>query len=215
MIQVIIVDDHVLFRLGEKGILEKCPDICVAGEAGDGKTLFQLLETTSADIILLDITLPDISGIEIARRLKIEYPQMKILVLSVENSMEVIRQLLDIGIQGFISKENATEEELPEAIRTIVNGSEFFGRNITSILYNIYVSKNKTPKPATDFTHKELEIIELCGKGLIGKEIAHRLNISLRTVDAHKKNIFRKLGINNTMEMVQYALKNGIITIEN
>jgi DNA-binding NarL/FixJ family response regulator len=213
MINVILVDDHSLFRLGEKGILEKCPDIGVVGEAGDGKTLFHLLETTPADLILLDISLPDMSGIEVARRLKTEYPQIKILVLSVENSIEVIRQLVDIGIHGFISKQQATDDELPEAIRAIINGSEFFGRDITHLLYNIYISKNKVTKQVTDFTHKELEIIELCRQGFIGKEIAARQNISLRTVDAHKRNIFRKLGINNTMEMVQYAVKNGIIMI--
>ena len=212
MINVFIVDDHSLFRLGIKGILDdKLSDIKVVGEAGDGKTLFQLLETTPVDLILLDITLPDISGVEIARRLRSEYPQIKILILSVENSSETIRHLLDIGIHGFISKQQTTGNELPDAVRTIMGGAEFFGKDIASILYNIYVSKKNASKPSAHFTHKELEIIELCREGFIGKEIAHRLNISLRTVDAHKKNIFRKLGINNTMEMVQHAIKAGVL----
>jgi len=212
MVNVIIVDDHALFRLGIKGILESsCPDIYIAGEAPDGKTLFQLLLTTSVDVILLDIGLPDMNGIEIARRLREDYPQIKILIVSVENNADTVQKLLEIGIEGFISKQQTSKSELPEAIYSIMNGMEYFGRDIASIIYNVYISKKKTTKMTSEFTEREQQIIELCRLGLQSKEVADRLNISFRTVDVHKKNIFRKLGINNTMEMVQYALQNGII----
>jgi DNA-binding NarL/FixJ family response regulator len=101
-----------------------------------------------------------------------------------------------------------------EAIRSIMQGAEYYGKDISEIMYNIYVSKKKTTEVSAEFTPQEKRIIELCREGLPGKLIADRLEISLRTVDNHKQNIFRKLGINNTMEMVQYALKKGIIRIE-
>lgn len=212
MTNIILVDDHSLFRLGIKSALDsKSPDICIVGEAPDGKTLFDLLQTTTADIVLLDIFLPDMNGVEITRRLRQEYPQIKILIISVENTADIMQVLLEIGIDGFISKQQGTGEELAEAIRTIMSGMEYFGKDIASMIYNIYVSKRKNTGVLIEFTEREREIIFLCRDGLQSKEIADRLCISPRTVDAHKNNIFKKLGINSTMEMVQYALKHGII----
>ena len=215
MINIILVDDHALFRLGVKGALAgKHPDIRVVGEADTGKALFHLLETTRADMILLDIVLPDMSGIETARRLRKDYPEIKILALSAENTEDVVRAVMDTGINGFISKRQSSADEPAEAIRSIMGGLEYFGKDIAAIMYNIYVSKRKTTEVTSEFTEREKEIICLCREGLQGKQIADRLDISPRTVDTHKNNIFKKLGINNTMEMVQYALKQGIINIE-
>jgi len=215
MISTILIDDHELFRAGVRGVIEKShDDICIVAEAESGKELFSLLPDTEADIVLLDINLPDMSGIEIARRLRQDYPALKILAISAENSAETVRAMLDVGIDGFISKQKGTANELPQAIRAVADGLEYFGRDIATIIYDIYVSKKKTSEPTLEFTEREREIILLCRDGLQSKEIADRLFISPRTVDTHKTNIFRKLGINNTMEMVQYALKMGIIRVE-
>ena len=215
MISVILVDDHALFRIGVKGaLLGSGGDVSVAGEADCGKALFKLLETTAADIILLDICLPDMSGIEIAKRLRDEYPNMKILAVSSENTKDVVSKLLEVGIDGFISKRQSSPDELVKAIYSIMDGFEYFGRDIASIMSNIFVSKKKTTEPTFEFTEREREIIKLCNEGLQSKQIADRFNISPRTVDTHKTNIFKKLGINNTVEMVQYAMKYGIINME-
>jgi DNA-binding NarL/FixJ family response regulator len=215
MINIILVDDHALFRLGVKGALMSLRDeICIVGEADCGKAFFSLLETTQADMVLLDIVLPDLTGIEIARRLRKEHPEIKILALSAENTHDVVRELLDIGIEGFISKRQGAEDDLPEAIFSIASGLEYFGKDIASLIYDIFVSKKKSTEFAVLFTDREKEIIALCRDGLLSKEIAERLNISPRTVDSHKNNIFKKLDINNTVEMVQYALKHGIINLE-
>ena len=215
MIDVILVDDHSLFRVGEKSVLSgENTDIRVVGEAGSGKALFVLLETTKADIILLDIGLPDISGIEIARRLRKEYPEIKILIFSVENSFKVVQSLINIGIDGFISKLQSSDDDLIVAIHSIMNGLEYFGKDIATIIYNIYVSKKKITEVTSEFTEREREIIYLCRDGLSGRQISEKLNISLRTVNTHKNNIFTKLNINSTMELVQYAMKNGIISLD-
>ena len=215
-IQVIIVDDHRLFRLGLKSVLKtEHPDIIVVGEAESGEMLFTLPALATANLVLLDINMPDIGGAEIARRLRRDYPAVKIFAISGENSAETIRAMLEAGIDGFISKQQGDYDELAEAIRTVNGGLEYYGRDISGIITGIYVAKKKTTVVTPEFTEREREIIELCREGLMVKEIAARLNIGTTTVTTHKVRIFQKLGINNTMEMVQYAMKNGIIQIDN
>jgi DNA-binding NarL/FixJ family response regulator len=216
LIKAVIVDDHKLFRMGLKAAFQiDHPDICITGEAKCGNDVFDLLAATPADIVLLDVNLPDVGGADVARRLRREYPCIKILVISGENSAEAVEAMLETGINGFISKHSGDSNELAEAIRTIVSGLEYFGRDISAILYGVYVSKKQNTAVTNEFTEREKEIILACRDGLLCKEIAERLRISTHTVNAHKNNIFKKLGINNTMEMVQYALKKGIIRVEN
>jgi len=215
MTQVIIVDDHPLFRNGLKaGLKDSYPDICVAGEADCGEALLRLPALSTADIVLLDINLPDISGVEVARRLHRDHPAVKILAVSAENAAETVKAMLEAGIDGFISKRLGDVDELAEAIRTVMSGLEYFGRDISAIIYEVFVAKKKTTAVPPEFTEREKDIILACRDGLLCKEIADRLGISTHTVNAHKNNIFAKLGINNTMEMVQYALKKGIIRVE-
>ena len=213
MINVILVEDHALFRLGLMSALKTMRlEVCVVGEAESGKRLFELLQTTNPDIVLLDIMLPDISGVEIAQRMQIEYPDIKILVISAESDQEIIKPLIEAGIKGYISKNQSATQDLMNAIRVINDGLEYFGKDIAQIIYNIYVSKKGSID--IELTDREREIIALCRDGIPSKEIAQQLNISPRTVDTHKNNIFKKLGITNTMEMVNYALKHGIITFD-
>jgi len=214
MIKVIIVDDHELFRLGVRTAIElRHPDIVITGEAGSGGKFFNLLETAEADIALLDIILPDMSGIDIARRMKTEYPEVKILAVSAENATATVQEMLDIGINGFVSKVNTSADILADAIRSVAQGLDYFGKDISEIINRIYIAKKKTTQITPEFSDNEKRIIECCFEGLSGKLIADRLCISLRTVDWHKSNIFSKLGINSTLEMVQFAVKNGIIRI--
>ena len=212
MIRIIIVDDHKLTRLTLAFAFESnFSDIEVAGEVDSGEALFAMLPTTPVDLILLDVMLPGMGGIEAARRLRSDYPDLKILAFSADSSAEKLEAILEAGIQGFISKQYGDVAELAEAIRTVMGGMEYFGSDVASLIYNIYMSKKKTTKATPEFSPREREIIKLCGEGLICKEIASRLQISPNTVITHKERIFRKLGINNTMEMVKYALKKGII----
>jgi two-component system response regulator NreC len=215
MANIIIVDDHNFFRMMLKTTLQSsCPDIVVTGEAASGGELFRLLPHTKADLIVLDINLPDIWGVEATRRLRSEYPALKIIAVSGETSSETIQNMIEAGIDGFISKQYSGINELADAIHSVMNGVEYFGRDISSIIFDVYVAKKKTSAVTAEFTDREREIILLCRDGLLCKEIADRLNISVYTVNSHKRNIFQKLGINSTIEMVQYALKKGIIRID-
>ena len=216
MIRLIVVDDHVLFRKSLRVTFQhEYSDMEVVGEAETGGELFSVLASTEADLVLLDINLPDICGAAITRRLRSEYPAVKILAVSCEVSAESIQSVVEAGIDGFISKQKCDNDELALAIRTVMSGSEYFGRDVASVIYSVYVSKKKTTEVTVEFTDREREVILLCRDGLMVKEIADWLQVSVNTVMTHKKRIFQKLGINNQMEMVQYALQKGIIRVEN
>jgi len=216
LIQIIVVDDHSLFRMMLRAALHSSyDDIRVSGEAGCGEELFRIIKGTPADLVLLDVNLPGMSGVEITRLLRRDYPALKILAVSAENTTETVKSMIEAGVDGFVSKQRGSADELAEAIRTVMNGLEYFGRDIASIIFDVYVAKKKTAVATIEFTEREREIIHLCRDGLMSKEIAARLGIAARTVVTHKERIFSKLGINNTMEMVQYAMRNGIIRVEN
>jgi len=163
MINVIIVDDQELFRLGVRTAIEnRHPDLCIAGEAETGVELFSLLAEVAVDILLLDIALPDMSGIDIACRLKKERPEIKILAISAENTAPTVQAMIEAGIEGFISKRHGGVDVFAEAIRTIIQGMDYFGKDISEIMYRIYVSKKKTAEVTSEFTVQEKRIIELC-----------------------------------------------------
>ena len=211
-IKVIMVDDHELFRFSLRTAIEcSYSDIVIAGEAGSGAAFFDLLKMVAADIVLLDIAMPGMSGIEIARRLKTEHPNMKILAVSAGNDLSTVEEMLQIGVEGFVSKSNCNPDILAEAIRSVMQGLEYFGRDISEIISRIYLAKKKTTNVGKEFSEQEKHIIELCLEGLPAKLIADRLGISTRTVDWHKSNMFSKLGINSTLELVQFVIKNKII----
>jgi DNA-binding NarL/FixJ family response regulator len=210
-IKIIIVDDHPLFRLGLKALLKSQESrIVVVGEAASGKQLDELLAKNEVDVVLLDIIMPEESGIEIARRLKKTHPSLLLLMLSAECGRDTIRQLMDIGINGFISK-TAPEYELLTAIEYVADGGEYFGRDIARIMHCIIASKKDNDNDI--FTPREKDIIKMCCDGKSAKEIAASLNISLKTVITHKYNIFQKLGIHSATELVGYSIKNGIVQL--
>ena len=211
-IRVIMVDDHELFRLSLRTAIEfRFTDIVIVGEASSGAEFFNLLKTVDADIVLLDIRLSGMSGIEIASRLKTDHPDMKILAVSAESALSTVEAMLEIGIEGFVSKSNCKPEILVEAILSIMQGLEYFGKDISDIISRIYIAKKKSMQISEEFSEQEKKIIELCLEGLSAKLIADRLGISTRTVDWHKSNIFSKLGINSTLELVQFVIKNNIV----
>lgn len=210
-ISIILVDDHMLFRMGLRSAFERATTrIKIVGEASSSDELFALLPNVRADLILLDIVLPDVSGIEIARRLRRERPEMKILMLSAESDRQTIMQLMEVGIDGFVSK-GVDVDELQRAVEYVACGAEYFGRDIARIIHCLKVARKNIDE--TVFTPREAEIISLCVKGFQAKEIADTLGVSIGTVNTHKNNIYKKLGINNSIELVSYALKNGIIKI--
>ncbi|MDO5341245.1 MAG: response regulator transcription factor [Bacteroidia bacterium] len=209
-IKAIIVDDHPLVRMGIKMELTSTDNICVIGEAFSGLELLKLLENTTPDIVLLDILMPEMSGIEAAKILKEKHSDIKILIISAESTEETITALIGLGVEGFISK-NAKPNEIAKAITSIINGDNYYGDGFSNLLYKI--NNAKLDENTIELTSRENEIVQLLCDGLSAKEIAAKLFITHRTVELHKENIFKKLGFRNSIELVKYAIKNKIVEI--
>jgi two-component system, NarL family, response regulator NreC len=213
-IKIFLTEDHDLVRDGIKALLSGIPDIIIIGEANSGKSLFEKLQIVQPDIIVLDISLPDISGIEITKRISIEYPQIKILILSMYTHEDFIFNALKAGAIGYLPK-NTTRDELVRAIYAVYKGEEFFGDLISKILVNSYI-RNVTEKDTEDkkilsLSVRELEILKLIVEGFTNREINKVLGISIRTVETHKNHIMKKLGCKSSVEMVKLAIRNKII----
>lgn len=202
--RLILVDDHAVFRFGLVSMLS--PLYQIVGEADSAEALFELLSTQRPHLVLLDIILPGMSGVEAARRLKSEYRDVKVLMLSSENSDMLIKELISIGVEGFVSK-SAPISLLKTAVESVLNGVAFYGRDIARIIHDVHVSQIDKP---VDFTSREKEVLRYCAQGLTSREIAEAMFVSRRTIENHKAHIFAKLGINNSLELLDYAKENGI-----
>jgi len=212
-IKIILVDDHALFRDGIKSILDEEEDILVIDEAPDAKTLFEKLLFHQPDMVITDISLPDMSGIEITKKIVQLYPDIKVLMLSMHNNEEFITSSLKAGANGYLSKD-IQSAELMEAIHSVMNGKIYFNKEISQTILNNYrVGDATTTNSINNLTERELEVIKLVGEGFINKEIADKLNISIRTVDAHKNHMMQKLEIKSTVDLVKFAIKNKLIEL--
>ncbi len=216
-IKIIIIDDHALYRLGERTVItEKVPNATILKECGSGIELFNYLEEgEQPNLVLLDIVMPEMNGVIVAKKLRKEYPDIKIMMLSSEVEPEIIYEILEIGVEGYLSK-LAVKDDLALAIQNVIAGNHFYGQDISQIMYDTYIAKQNNPKDDSgkvEFTERESEIIELLCEGLTVKEIAAKLYISKRTVDNHKAKIMKKLGFHSIIELVKYAIKEGIVIL--
>ncbi len=209
MIKVLLADDHPLMLLGLGTMLEGYPEMSVVGTASDGAAAFEKAAATKPDVMVFDIVMPVMDGISLCRRMRAELPDVALLALSSDTSQATLKQLLHIGIDGFLPK-TADDQTIVEAIRSVAAGYEYFGTDIARLIEKISLAKKASD---TLFTPRELDVIRLSCKGLQYKEIASSLGIKYLTVVTIKNNIFRKLGINNTVELVLYAIKKNLITL--
>lgn len=216
-IQVILVDDHQIVRDGIKSLIAGEPDVEVIGEASNHVEFFEILKEKSPDIVMLDISMPEVTGIEIARRLATEKPEILVIMLSMYMSEEFIVNAIEAGAKGYLPK-TTTQKELVSAIKTIYGGGEFYSESVSNLLLKSYIKKtqgkfNEEEKKTVTLTKRENEILKLFAEGLANKEIADKLFISIRTVESHKNNIMQKLELKSTVELVKYAIKNKIIEL--
>ncbi|HAN18137.1 MAG: hypothetical protein A2X13_04190 [Bacteroidetes bacterium GWC2_33_15] len=214
---IILADDHQIFRDGIKSLLSDESNLEIIGEASNGDELLSLLKTISPDILILDVTMPKITGIELTKIITQQYPGIKILILSMHKNEEYVINAMINGAKGYLPKDTS-RKELLDAISSISNGEEYLGKLISSSILKSYIKKSYSGFDRLDkdeqLTSREKEIIELIGKGYSNKEIADKLFISVRTVDSHKNHIMCKLKLRTTAELIIYGIKNKIIEIE-
>lgn len=216
-IKIILVDDHQIVRDGIKSLLVNNPSMEIIGEAKSAYEFFDLLKLKLPDIVLLDISLPSMSGIEVSKILSDQYPQIKILMLSMYTSEDFIFNALKAGIHGYLPK-NTTRTELLHAITEVARGHEYFSKSISDTILKSYVNSAKYGKPNSNdkldnLSNREKEILRLVVEGMNNSKIAEHLSISIRTVETHKTKILRKLDLHSTVDLVKFAIKNKIIEL--
>lgn len=216
-IKIILVDDHQIVRDGIKALLSEMTSIRIIGEAKNAEEFFELLKTEKPDVVLLDISLPTISGIEVSKILSSDFPEIKKLMLSMYTSEDFIFNSIKSGINGYLSK-NTTSEELLQAITKVFEGEEYFSKTILDTILKSYLKSAKYDNTNSDdklykLTKRENEILLNVVEGISNPNIAKKLNISIRTVETHKTSIMRKLNLHSTVDLVKFAIKNNIIEL--
>jgi DNA-binding NarL/FixJ family response regulator len=214
---IILVDDHLIVRDGIKSLLQEDQSIEIIGEAKSAEEFFGLLESQIPEVVLLDISLPDISGIEVSKILTEKYPEIKKLMLSMYTSEDFIFNALQAGINGYLPK-NTTRDELLKAISEVKEGKEYFSKSISDTILKSYVKSAKFGNNVSDnklssLTKREHELLIYVVEGMNNPSIAEKLSISIRTVETHKTSIMRKLDLNSTVDLVKFAIKNNIIEL--
>jgi len=213
-VRILIVDDHDLMRRGIKALLQSHAGWEVVGEAHTGREAVTKAEELKPDVVILDISMPDLNGIEAARRIRKSSPNTEVLILSVHYSDQLIRDILEAGVRGYIVKSDS-DRDLVIAVETLANHKPFFTPRATEVIlsnFNGTRPSNDLPESVRDrLTSREREIVQLLAEGKSSKEVASSLGISVKTAETHRANIMRKLQLHTVTDLVRYAVRNQII----
>ena len=217
-IKILVVDDHAIVRDGIVSMIQSQQDLQIIGEADSGETAIELLEKLSPDVILMDIMMTGINGIETTARIREHYQKPKIIILSMEVTQGLISDAIQAGAQAYIPKDSK-KDELIEAIRNVNQGQQYFSPKISEVVFKGFYDQTVSGKGGDEeerikITKREIEVLKLIASGMSNREIADSLFISIRTVDAHRNHIMQKLKLKTTAELVKYAIKHKIIELE-
>lgn len=210
MIRILIADDHAIVRAGLRALITSESSLELAGEAAGGWEAIDLVEKTRPDILLLDISMPDLDGIAVTKKLKPQYPDLRILILTVHEDEALLREAIRAGASGYVLK-RAAESELLSAIRIVMRGDMYVD---PAMLRSLFLEERGTPsdrQPVEPLTPREIEVLRLIVQGYTNRQIAEKLCISVRTVEGHRANICGKLGLRSRVELVRYAREHGLI----
>ena len=213
-VRVLLADDHQLMRSGIRLMLEHEPDMSVVGEASDGREAVTLAKSLRPDIVIMDIGMPSLNGIEAAGQMTQENPELAIMIVSMHPDETYVLRALKAGARGYLLKDSA-EADLIKAVHVVAGGKSFFSPAVSKVLLDDYVRKLK--RSGTDdaydlLTPREREVLQLIAEGKSNKEIANLLNLSVYTVESHRSNLMEKLNLRGLPELILYAVRNGIIS---
>jgi len=214
-VQVLLVDDHRMFREGVRSLLDKHKEVHVVGEASSGEEALTAIENAQPEVILMDINLGEMNGIETTRQITEDYPNVKVLALTMHKDGDYVIRMLKAGAKGFILK-TAGREEMLSAIKAVAVGDSYFGGEVSSLLMSYIEQKERVEEEGEHskipLTPREVEILQHIALEFSNPEIAEKLFISVRTVDTHRRNLLEKLNLKNTAGLVKYALRMGLIS---
>jgi two-component system, NarL family, response regulator NreC len=215
VIRILIADDHGIVRTGLKLLLERVDDMEVVGEAADGRESVRLAKELQPDIVIIDIGMPLLNGIDATARIVRENERIGVIVLSMYSDESYVVRALDAGARGYLLKDNA-DDDIERAIRSVAIGRPFFSASIAQALLEDYVRLMRERRVQDSFdllTEREREVLQLLARGKSNKEVAAILNLSPYTIETHRQNLMQKLGVHNTAEMVLYAVRKAIIPV--
>jgi len=213
-IRILLADDHVLMRRGVRALLERHEEFEVVAEAGDGREALQLAEKHTPDIVVADIGMPILNGIEAARQITQKAPNIGIVVLSMHSDESYLLRALKAGVRGYLLKD-CPESDLINAIRAVYVGKAFFSPAVSKMLVEDYVQqlRNRGAEDSYDLlSTREREVLQLLAEGNSNKDVASILNLSLHTVETHRANILQKLNLHGTPELMLYAIRKGVVS---
>ena len=212
MISIVLADDHGIMRQGLRALLEAEPDFCVTGEAPNGLAAVEIVEELKPDILLLDLTMPGLNGLDVTRRLSSRAPKTRIIILSMHASESYVLEALRNGASGYVLKD-AGATELVEAVRQVARGRYYMSRPISEPAMLAYVEKARSTRIDIyqALTHREREVLHLTVEGHTSTQIGARLSISARTVETHRNNVLRKLNVHSQRELIVYAKRRGLL----
>lgn len=211
-IKVMIADDHSLIREGLRQLLEFDGSIQVVGEAANGVECLDNLVKYDPEVLLLDINMPDLNGIDVLKKMKEDKSPVKVLILTVHNELEYLMNAVDIGVEGYIMKDSDSSE-LKKAIRAVRDGENYIQSSLIPALNNRLLNRDVDKDKLASLTNRELEVLAQVANGMFNKEIATNLNISERTVKNHISNIFKKIDVSDRTQAAVFAIKNNIIKL--
>jgi DNA-binding NarL/FixJ family response regulator len=209
-LNIFLTDDHQIIIDGLRLLINSVEGMQVIGDANNGKEAIELLEVLDADVVLMDIDMPVMNGLDATKAIKTRHHNIKVIILSMHCDSGMVKELIGIGADGYVLK-NASKEELIQAITKVASGQQYFSTDVTLSLLNKNASVSAS-KLDVELTNRELEILKLIADGFSNKEIGEQLFISHRTVDTHRTNLMKKLNVNNIAGLVSFALKNGLVT---
>jgi two-component system, NarL family, response regulator NreC len=207
-IRILLADDHTVVRQGFRAILGQQPDMEIVGEAGNGRDVMRLAQDLTPDVIVMDVAMPELNGIEATRRLCGSVSNTRVLALSMHKDSVYVREMLKAGAKGYLLKDSV-DRDLLEAVRALARGGEYISPAVQSALMANYKIDGSTPLDL--LTSREREVLQLIAEGKTNKEVAAILNISVFTVDAHRGRIMEKLNVHNVNELVRFAVRNGLV----
>jgi two-component system, NarL family, nitrate/nitrite response regulator NarL len=211
MIKLLIADDHKLIIDGYISILREVDNIEVMGTASNGKELLTLMETMRPDVVLLDVNMPIMDGIETTKYLKKRRPETKILILTMYNDSGLVKRLVSLGVDGYILK-NCSKRTLIDAIECVIEGKPYYDKEVTETILNRFRQHSETPEGTVSLSQRELQVIRLVAMGNTTAEIAKSLRLSPHTVKTHRKNINHKLDIHSPAGLVQFAYAHQLLS---
>ncbi len=210
-IKILLADDHAIMRQGLHSLIEKQPDMEVVGEAEDGRTALELVRELLPDVVIMDITMPNLNGVEATRNITSEFPQVKVIALSIHSNSRLVADMLKAGAKGYILKE-CLFDELVQAIQAVIAGDGYLSSRITGIVVDGYVNRMATvaDSPLLTLTSRERQVLQFVAEGKSTKQIALELHVSTKTVEANRRQIMQKLDIHSVAELTKYAVREGL-----